>query len=705
MGTETADSTANAAKAVEESVTTIVHFTDGVKEREAFYLKLLKSSLDDEKLSDLRSNIAGLTGSIEISHFPFCGKKGAIVPDSFSVQEYLTECLGINTTEAKSLYVYMKDESLATELDSLTGANVGAVVDADKLARIKNQVDDVAFKYLTGTAAKYVPELEQKDWAVISESNALCYGIRVIRAKSKQAAESSAATETTTEPSSQDNRGVPVGIERARFPAFSLKKRTIMSDSIPSSAIEGVKLDLRIPDFIIDDKSYVSIYETETEMQSSMAASSFSEVDVAAAGGGSYMGFSGEASMSFAAASSQAASSSTGKKSKKATDTIEFPRVTLFLDSRSLELTPECEDALRKVKTKEDLYKFQDIYGEFFSSRVQLGGRLFATEDVTEDTATSSKEVARSMKLAASASFSGWGASASMSASLAAGGNASKQESSKSSSVSLTWQANGGDTLLCNKPTDWAPTVSYHWNWRITKQDNVFGLLNVMSQINGMDWLTAEAAKWGVTINPIDEAATMKATVAAISAKTFTLNAAGVTGGRYLLTFPYTACNLSATANARNAAGKNSFSINPKIHSLGCALLGPKTAKSKEDLRLYVVEDTTGTPVNEVKYNTKYRLRNRESGLYVSYIWEQYFRFVYSNVTRSNTRFIAFKDPKGSTSMDAIPDGSTVHVRFYEYKDDEVLGYLFVCAQDKDYAYLAASKPEAKDKDEAGHQV
>ncbi|KJZ71839.1 hypothetical protein HIM_08767 [Hirsutella minnesotensis 3608] len=554
---------------------------------------------------------------------------------------------------------------------------------------------------LTGTAAKYVPELEQKDWAVISESNALCYGIRVIRAKSKEPA-GNAAAGTTTTPNTKDDRGVPVGIERARFPAFRLKKRTIMSDSIPSSAIEGVKLDLRVPDYIIDDKSYVSIYETETEMQSSMATSSFSEIDVAAAGGGSYMGFSGEASASFALASSQAASRSTGNKSKKVTIAYNFPRVTIFLDSRSLELIPECEDALRKVKTKEDLHKFQDIYGEFFSTRVQLGGRLFATEDVTKDTASSSKEMARSMKIAASASFSGWGANASASASYASGGDKSEKEASTSSSANLTWQANGGDTLLCNKPNDWAATVSYHWNWRITKQDNVFSLLDVISQINGMNWLTAEAAKWGVTVSAVDEAAIVKPTVPKIDAgKAFTLNAEDVPGGRYLLTFSATACDLSFAANARAAGSSNSFSIDSSLQSRGCVLLGPKKAKTKEVQRLYEVEDATGTVVNEVKYNTQYRLRNKENGLYVDYTWQQYFRFVFGNTARSDSRFIAFKDPKGSTSTDVIPDGSTVYVRFYEVDGKEVLGYMYVCAQDKDYAYLAASKPKADDKDEA----
>lgn len=59
-------------------------------------------------------------------------------------------------------------------------------------------------------ASRYVPELEQRDWAVISDSNSLCYGIRVICDKD------SAASELKDDKA--DPRGIPVGIERARFP-------------------------------------------------------------------------------------------------------------------------------------------------------------------------------------------------------------------------------------------------------------------------------------------------------------------------------------------------------------------------------------------------------------------------------------------------------------------------------------------------------
>ncbi|KAF5672305.1 membrane attack complex component perforin [Fusarium heterosporum] len=678
-----ASTSAAPSTAKEEAITTTIHFTDGIKQREAFYLKLLKSSLDDETLSDLRSNIAGLTGSIEISHFPFCGKKGAVVPDSFTVQEYLTECLGIKTEEAKTLEIYMKDASTSEIVDA--NVNAGNLLGIDKVAYLKNQVGDVAFKWITGTQAKYVPELEQRDWAAISESNALCYGIRVIRVKGTGASPA-ASTSSTSEGSSTTD---------ADPRAFRLKKRTIWSDNIPTSTIDGVKLELRIPDFIIDDKSYVSIYETETEMQSSMATSSFSETDVAAAGSGSYMGFSGSASMSFAMASSQAAASSKAKKSKKVTIAYNFPRVTVFLDSRSLELTTECSDALYRIKTKEDLYAFQDVYGEFFSTRVQLGGRLFATEDVTGSSAASSSEKANSMKLAAAASFSGWGATASVSASHAQGGESASRRSSSETASTLTWQANGGDTLLCNQPLEWAPTVSYHWNWRATKQDHITSILDVTSKFKGMEWLVGKSPAWGLTINPdLDDAVAQTPAIPIVKRKAFTLNSATHKDGRYLLTYPSIASNLGDVAQACNSAGKNSLTIDSDLKSWGAAFLGPTKALSHESFRWFEAENMNGEIQNEIKYNTKYRLINKERGLYFDYHWAQYHRIVGANPIRSTTMAIVFTDPNGSIETTAIPNKATVHMVFYEYDNNDRIGYVYTRAEVNDREYLFCSKTD-----------
>ncbi|KAF5710975.1 membrane attack complex component perforin [Fusarium globosum] len=570
----------------EEAVMTTIHFTDGVNEKEAFYLKLLKSNLDDETLSDLRSCIAGLTGSIEISHFPFCGKKGAIVPDTFSVQDYLTECLGIKTSEAKTLDVYMKHTSTSPKLDT---GELCEALGIDKFVDLKHQVGDVAFKWITGTQAKYVPELEQRDWAIISESNALCYGIRVIRVK---------------DPSSNPGAsgGIPIGIERARCPAFRLKKRTVLSDNIATSNIEGVMLDLRIPDYIIDDKSYVSTYETETSIQSSMTESSFSETDVAAAGGASYMAFSGSASMSFAQTSSEAATNLQSKKTKKVTIAYNFPRVTVFLDSRSIELTPECSKALYDIRTEDDCKSFQDVYGEFFSTRVQLGGRLFATENVTGTSASSTSDMVKSMKIAAAASFSGWGLSADISASHGKGNESHESKESHKMESALTWQANGGDTLLCNQPLEWAPTVAYHWNWRITKQDYIASILDVASQIKGMSWIKDRSWAISAKTSNFDDAVAKPREISNSFARTFTLSRHLGDTSRFLFVQPATACNLAAVAQARNAAGWNHFELNSQLQTRGCVFLGPEQKENHQSHILYEAEDENGQPVGQVWY-------------------------------------------------------------------------------------------------------
>lgn len=81
-----------------------------------------------------------------------------------------------------------------------------------------------------------------------------------------------------------------------------------------------------------------------------------------------------------------------------------------------------------------------------------MGGRLFATEDVSTAEAGSAKETVNSMKAAASFSFSAWGAAeASISASHEQRFPRSSSSATSSSMQTLTWQANGGNTLLANR--------------------------------------------------------------------------------------------------------------------------------------------------------------------------------------------------------------------------------------------------------------
>lgn len=65
---------------------------------------------------------------------------------------------------------------------------------------------------------RYVPELEQKDWAVICDSNAVCYGMRVLRVK-EQPQETPISPDGNQSSNLKDeDLGLPAGIERARYP-------------------------------------------------------------------------------------------------------------------------------------------------------------------------------------------------------------------------------------------------------------------------------------------------------------------------------------------------------------------------------------------------------------------------------------------------------------------------------------------------------
>lgn len=93
------------------------------------------------------------------------------------------------------------------------------------------------------------------------------------------------------------------------------------------------------------------------------------------------------------------------------------------------------------------------IAGDYFTTRMQLGGRLFASEEFDGKNSASAKDVKSSLKVQAALSFRTvqGGGKGSGEAGVGHGkGDANSRADARSEST-LQWQANGGDTLLCNK--------------------------------------------------------------------------------------------------------------------------------------------------------------------------------------------------------------------------------------------------------------
>ncbi|KAK8019010.1 hypothetical protein PG990_004148 [Apiospora arundinis] len=664
--------------------------------KEIAFLLVPKSTMQDPgcTLASVRNAMAMSLAFQDFARLSFCTQKGAIFADNYLLQAYLghsregssVDSTGKDTSQTSldtTIDVYLQKDVLDPAQTASTG--FGRTIDAQKLAYLKQSFDENAFKILTGTAAKYTAELDEQDWSILVENNSLCYGIQVIRRK-------------------KDDKTVAVGVERARLPAFRLKEKAILSNKLTTTSARDVEVNLRIPDYWVDDQSYVSIVETTNDLQSSLASSSFSSFEVEAAASGSIFGCSLAASASYSQSSKAATTAEVTSHNTQVTIAYNFPRVTVSLGSDDLELTAECKAAFAEVTTTQAMKRFLADYGEFFSSRVQLGGRLFATEEIESNTQSATDNVKKSMKAAAAVSFSGGGYGASASTSAASQSSASTASKSSNSVSTLTWQANGGDTLLCNDPPAWCPSVAYHWNWRITKQDKTTHIIDVIKNMRGYSQLAdslaslRDAAKEDA--DSVMEVLQEKNKV--VVDGRFTLQLEGETDGRYLTGRSWKYFDLKYVCNQYN--NKFGTSVSPPDHfaNRGAILIGPTSAPfTIDELKWHVC------------YNTPYRLQAKTDKWYLRLDSTAGIRWPYGDdyyrenslpllkaikLPATDSR-IMFRnaDSSDKKSTPQIEDGTVVTMHFCEDNDtSKELGHAFIAGRDNHRIYLAVSTDAEK---------
>ncbi|KAM3516808.1 hypothetical protein NHJ13051_009564 [Beauveria bassiana] len=637
-----------------QSYNCIVNVTDGVDDTvEAFLVKLQPTDIDDEKLSDLRSLIVKRTRCVEILQLPFCLASGAVVQDSLSVDYYLNTCLQTDASDG-TIEVYLKDAKRPAE------------------AAWNSLVPMYYSSQLTGTNAKHISELEEKQWNVVVETNQLCYGTNAVTQKIKKKVGEKEKEET-----------VVVAVERAKSPAFRLAMRKVLSDTLASSIVKDVELDLRIPRYINDDRSYVSIRYSTTAAEKSLAKHGFTQTDISASGGGGAFGFSVEASASYSTSKESSTESHTANTKSDVTMSYNFPRVTVFLDEAGLELTPQCEADLKEIRDAASYHKFLKKYGEFFSSTIQLGGELFATETSEANTNASREATARSMKAAAAVAMSGWGFSASVSASHQNQSSNASEESQSASSRALIWQSNGGNTLLCNEPAAWAPSVAYYGNWRILKQGNVVRLMDVISKLQGFEYVRANLAIWKSTRPVADPPIAQK----------FTLNIQSAVRARYL-------------------RGRSSY------YNYGEVRIGPNPeTRTVKHLAWELVSAKGGGAVSKVEYGVDYYLLHRQSMLYPS-VYDlsrdpEYYEvnYHYSGISgmkktavagsdlapvhmvsgeRTRDYTVRFNDKDGNAKIGGVENGDTVTLEFSQASG--AIGHLAEFSSAKNGSKLVVTK-------------
>ncbi|KAL7791993.1 hypothetical protein V8C37DRAFT_381249 [Trichoderma ceciliae] len=552
---------------------------DGKNTKQIFMSKLARSDVEGKRLANLRDIMTASRDKKEYAALNFCTKDGAVVDDDWTIKDYLAD---VEETDGGSHHrIYLKRKCRgADDIEKMDISSVDLTLSSD--ARfLKNSVtedNDSSIKKADSVAAKGAEidapaDLSENDWAVVVDNNNLCYGLTIVRQK-------------------DGNKTIPVGITRARFPAFYIKDRRLRESNLSAVEVKNKDVRYRIPDFIVDDRSYVSIYETHTQFQSSLANSSFSEWDVAASRGGSVFGAPIGASAGYEIKSgSHSAAVGQSKPSHLMNISYNFPRVQLILDQYSLELTDECKEQLIQVRDEDDMTKFLDLYGEFFSTRVQLGGRLYASEAYDSKRSSNANETLKSMKAQAAASFKAGHGSCE-------GGK--HQDSNSETHSTLQWQANGGDTLLSTNPPQWCPTVAPFTNWRITKRDGNCHIIDFIAGYRDQERLRQFVKEKDFNFLEYNPDPVVLERPLGDPPKFYLRTELKVNDWRYL------------------RLGQTNHSIDGIDTPTKLAVMRDWAIDSNMSGKYFILEDIEGRPVYEPCYGEPYFMKNPSSGYYLT---------------------------------------------------------------------------------------
>ncbi|KAK6811755.1 hypothetical protein RU639_012451 [Aspergillus parasiticus] len=465
---------------------------DTVKRTNCVPLK--EFDISSKKLSDVRSALIE-NGGLDASKVgcSFCSPSGALVNDASSFSDYVDilseggedkeEGDGKKKKNIYNVYVYLKSKKTTTGLSDEVKETLKKELNlklSDKPELLKTSLDQLTSSF---NKADWVAEasedatnpadMSEKEWNIVIRNNSLTSASRLVFSNLGRASDGSKKLKFRR-------------IERAPYSAFVLKPRKFQPHEISDSEVK-IEQQFHIPRFVVADDSYVDTFETKSSVATAMARSSFSSIEAEASIEGGAFGFSAAVSAGFSSSESNALSKQSTAESSVMNITYNFPRVVLHLDEYSLALSDECSQDLVRVNDVNSLLAFHHKYGHFFATRVELGGRLFSSEKFSTLGTSSESEATKQMKISASASFSSKFVSGSASYSQENGQSAQDSDARRSMQGSMSWQAQGGDTLLCNNPPAWCPTVAPFQNWRVIKQEDVIPLGDFIGRIPGYE--------------------------------------------------------------------------------------------------------------------------------------------------------------------------------------------------------------------------
>ncbi|OOF98901.1 hypothetical protein ASPCADRAFT_127491 [Aspergillus carbonarius ITEM 5010] len=458
---EDGHSNGNSHHTAQQNGDLIIHlvkiFNDGTEA--AYSSTVVDRSIYSQTLRDLRANLSKQQVlDSQANRRRFCTKSRSEVNDSLLFKTYMRMIEGGKATTSKqpseggdagvgpapsheaTIYI-----TALTTRKARTGFDMNSIPKPDlKLSTDKAVLHEATLKHLdsqyeaslweakaTATQNVHPYEMSEEEWALVVANNGLTCGYNL---KTHDIEKTLGDTTVTT------GKQV-VGLEHSLHPAFTIKSRGLEEHELfHKVGVEAPTRLARIPRIRVTDDSRVDVVETSSAFETALVKAGFSEHSYEASIGGGAFGISAGVS---------------GGEAENHEDHDLNAGISpgwALLDEGCLELSQECKRDWLMVKgdpKKEQ--EFFDKYGRYFTTRVELGGKLTTTKEVGKKEDLKKTETKDGMKWAAGLSINGQYAGASFRTSHESQSAESNTQDTKGLDVAINWEAHGGDTLLANR--------------------------------------------------------------------------------------------------------------------------------------------------------------------------------------------------------------------------------------------------------------
>lgn len=355
---------------------------------------------------------------------------------------------------------------------------------------LQSQIDPSKLEVTVTSSKPGAGDLSETQWATVLRNCAVFYGWIIdhrtnrvtrapkpafqLRSKVHQEPESSVgdfASPAAKSPKTAFANGIGKTMNNSGSNTQAVPKATNVNTPITTTSPKSTQ---GIPNFQINDDSQIEITAHQDNLTEALTKNDFSGQSTDGSVSAGAYGVSVGVSAGHGSNNDKTTGNQHGTRSQTLVARYLLPRCDIVLWPDEVEPTPELAgliEAIRRTKKIKTLQRLHAEYGNYFSQRVTLGGRLLSSKVLSEEDAQHMDQQKQSFRTSVGTSVSGnigiYNADVSISHQNTSGDAHTNENSRQTQNEACVFEAVGGETILATNPKEWCPTVADYKLWRV----------------------------------------------------------------------------------------------------------------------------------------------------------------------------------------------------------------------------------------------